>query len=435
MRIIPKISRTMQELLKTEADNLAKDTGFVQRKSKMTGSLFSQTLVLGWLSNPTSTLEELSQVATSLGLEISAQGIEQRFNERTPDFFKALLEKAVSKLVSSDKSSVKILNKFTSVCVLDSSIISLPPQLENIWKGAGGTYGTNSALKIGVRLDLVNGEINGPLLENGKGSLIDKDIPKPGGLRIADLGYFSVDKLKEINDNNSFFLSRWHVQTNLYTTENQKIDLVKVLKNKTVLEMDVLLSAKKLPVRLIAVKVAAEEIEKRIRKISDDARKKCKPISKLREELIDFNIYLTNVPDTLLKFKEIIVLMKSRWQIELLFKLWKSEGKIDEWRTSNPYRILSEVYAKLIAMLIQHWLILISCWDCPERSLTKIVKNIRKNICLLIDNFNEKEINHIEDSLIRISKSLKKSKINKRSNKKSTHQLLSKPQSLSYTLD
>ncbi len=289
MKIIQQISKYLQDILITEANILSKESGFVKRKSKMSGSLFAQTLIFGWLSKPSSTLEELSQVAMSLGLKISSQGIEKRFNNESADFLRSLLEKIVSKLVSSDKVSLELLKKFSCVHILDTSTISLPEQLKNIWKGCGGIKGTNSALKIGVRLDLLNGEINGPFLENGKGSdkgsLINKDIPPTGGLRIGDLGFFSIDKLKEIDDNGSFFLSRWHVQTNVYTTEDKKIDLVKLLKNKTVFEMDVLLSSKKLPVRLIAVKVPESEIKARMDKITNEAKKKCKPITNLREEL------------------------------------------------------------------------------------------------------------------------------------------------------
>ncbi|MEI8165483.1 MAG: hypothetical protein WCG26_03855 [Chloroflexales bacterium] len=49
------------------------------------------------------------------------------------------------------------------------------------------------------------------------------------------------------------------------------------------------------------------------------------------------------------------------WQIELLNKLWKRHGEVDETRGRRPARVLAEVYAKCIGMLIQHWLLLTGC--------------------------------------------------------------------------
>jgi hypothetical protein len=137
MKIIQQISKCLQEIFLTKANKLSKETGFVKRISKMTGALFAQTLVFGWLSKPNSSLEELSQVAMSLGLKISAQGIEQRLNQEASDFLKILLEASVTKLISSDKVSTKVLNKFSCIYVLDSSIISLPEQLKDIYTGYG----------------------------------------------------------------------------------------------------------------------------------------------------------------------------------------------------------------------------------------------------------------------------------------------------------
>jgi hypothetical protein len=43
--------------------------------------------------------------------------------------------------------------------------------------------------------------------------------------------------------------------------------------------------------------------------------------------------------------------MRLRWQIELFWKLWKQEGKIDTWRSNKPQRILTEVSAKLLGVI------------------------------------------------------------------------------------
>ena len=86
---------------------------------------------------------------------------------------------------------------------------------------------------------------------------------------------------------------------------------------------------------------------------------------------------MTNVPVELLSLDEALVLARVRWQIELLFKLWKQHGYIDEWRSKKPWAILCEVYAKLIAMVFQHWLLVISCWNYPDRSLVKAAQTVR----------------------------------------------------------
>src|SRR5437879_7978051 len=69
--------------------------------------------------------------------------------------------------------------------------------------------------------------------------------------------------------------------------------------------------------------------------------------------------------------------------IERLFKLWKQEGLVDEWTGTKPWRVLCEVYAKLLAMVLQHWFVLLSCWDDPHRSLFAVAEVLRKQVPLL----------------------------------------------------
>jgi len=95
--------------------------------------------------------------------------------------------------------------------------------------------------------------------------------------------------------------------------------------------------------------------------------------------LADWNVLITNVPAALLSLEEAMVVMRLRWQIELLFKLWKSHGHLDEWRTANPARILCEVYAKLLALVLQQWMIVASGWGDPERRLFKAAQVVRSS--------------------------------------------------------
>ena len=109
------------------------------------------------------------------------------------------------------------------------------------------------------------------------------------------------------------------------------------------------------------------------------ARKLKKKIDPGRWALAEWTVYATNVPDTLLNQQEVLILPRCRWQIELLFKLWKSEGRIDESRSEKPWRILCEVYAKLLAMVVQHWILLVGCWSGANRSLVKASRRVRSH--------------------------------------------------------
>src|SRR6266699_3029266 len=116
-----------------------------------------------------------------------------------------------------------------------------------------------------------------------------------------------------------------------------------------------------------------------------DAQRRGQPISEETLRLADWTILLTDVPSKRLRFEEALVLLRERWQMELLYKLWKSQGVIDEWRTENPWRVLCELYAKLLGQVLQHWLIVVFAWHDPQRSLVKLAQVVRDTSWLLMD--------------------------------------------------
>ena len=51
MSSVSQVEQAMQSVF-SQANAIARQTGFVQRASKLTGERFVQTLVLGWLKEP-----------------------------------------------------------------------------------------------------------------------------------------------------------------------------------------------------------------------------------------------------------------------------------------------------------------------------------------------------------------------------------------------
>ena len=68
MLTITQIAEGMQTLLTNTANELGRETGFIQRRRLVTGASFAQTVVFGYLANPASSREELHQTAATIGL-------------------------------------------------------------------------------------------------------------------------------------------------------------------------------------------------------------------------------------------------------------------------------------------------------------------------------------------------------------------------------
>jgi hypothetical protein len=330
----------------------------------------------------------LTQTAAALGIEITPQGLDYRFNYEASECLKQTLESAAGALIVDNPVAIPILRRFNSVYIQDSSIVVLPDYLSNIWQGCGGSSekNTQASVKLQVRLNMNTGGLNGPYLQagrvNDRSSVLQNLLLPSGALRIADLGYFSLENLSHLDTQGVYWLSKIFSQLKVYDPNGKEWDLLQLLTNYCDIQLDmpILLGVKeRLPCRMLARRVPEKVASERRRKIRADATRRGKMPPKKQLELADWTIIVTSVPQELLTLDEAFVLLRIRWQIELLFKLWKRDGKIDDWRSDKPFRILCEFYAKLLAMLIQHWILLSGCWRFPDRSLAKAAQTVRKH--------------------------------------------------------
>ncbi len=396
MTSIARMSRILKQLFEHDSVELAREGGLRQRKLTFTQLAF--ILVLGWWKQPQAGPSALSRFAGSLGVSIQKQGLDCHFTQRTATWLLALVRRAVEYVVCANAVSLPLLQQFRAVLIEDGSSLSLPSVLQTVWRGCGGraaTAGkdakTQAGLKITVRWDLLAGRLQGPYLQEGRqhelASVLRQQVIWPGSLWIADLGYWSLKWLRCLSQQGVFFLMRYKAGIVLWQ-ENQRLDLLSVLPTVTGqrLELLVQVGASKVvsSVRLLAERVPEEVAalrQARIRAYADDHGK---PVNPLVWELAHWTIVLTNVPVAMLSFQQALALLRARWQVELLFKLWKESGLLDEWQASDPWRILCEVYAKLLAMVVQHWFVLLSCWDDPHRSLSSVAEVLREQVPTLV---------------------------------------------------
>src|SRR6266496_2402450 len=137
MTIIEQVAAAMQDVLTTIAQRLARETTFVQRESKLNGATFVQTLVFTYLADPDASLDELTQTAAALDVDITPSGLTQRFTPAAATFLERVLAVAIQRVLAAQKLAIPILEQFSGVYVEDSTIIVLPAALRELWHGCG----------------------------------------------------------------------------------------------------------------------------------------------------------------------------------------------------------------------------------------------------------------------------------------------------------
>jgi Transposase DDE domain len=239
-------------------------------------------------------------------------------------------------------------------------------------------------MKLQVRLEMRTGRLD-VQLQDRRAS--DRAAELPGKLqvetlRVADLGYWRLDAFRALTQQGVFWLSRLQVQTALYEPTGQRQDLLALLTAQPTATLDravTLGEAQRLPARLLVICVPQEVAATRRRRLREAACKKGRKMSATRLALAAWTLLVANMPGDRLTLQEALMLAHVRWQIELLFELWKSHGRVDESRSTKPWRILRAVYAKLLAMLVPHRVFLVGCWAYPNRSLVKAAQMVQKH--------------------------------------------------------
>jgi hypothetical protein len=391
MSSVATIVTALRQCVTETARQHAHSSGFCRRTSKLDAATFCEGLIFGWLQHPQATLGQLAQMVAAGGVSVTPQGLDQRF---TPAASRLLYEvlRAVSTVgIPADAPvAIPLLQRFAAVDLDDSSTITLPDTLAAEWSGCGGPAGGSAAVKLQVRLDLCQGTLSGPYLQDGRAP--DKTAPMqhgpvlPNTLRVADLGYFSLAHLAARSAGGAYWLTRFHPQTIVYDAAGTRwhpIDLAAFLEGQgtEAIQRTIMVGARaRIPCQLIAVRVPPETAAARRERLQHRARRKHQAVSPASLALADWTILITNAA---LSIAEALILLRARWQIEQLFRRWKDQGQIDTWRTANPWRILAEVYAKLIGCVIQHWLTT-DTWVHPDRSLTNAAQVVRDHAVRLI---------------------------------------------------
>jgi Transposase DDE domain len=392
------LADALQTVFTTEAADAAHAAGLFRRRRKLSGPTFVQALTFGWLANPHASLGELAELAADLGADVSPQALDQRFTPQAVDCLSAVLHAALLRLVQADPVAADLLDRFGGIYARDSSTITLPGDLAGAWPGNG--HGQPSipcaAAKLHLGVELTTGALEGLSLQPGKTSdrcCVGTHAPLPeGALLLEDLGFFDMVRLRHYDALGAFVLSRAPARLLVRPEGGRSQRVGPFLAGQTADRVDVAVTLgrrhKAWRCRLIAVRVPAEVERQRRERIIRETKNMGRTVSAERLALCAWTVLLTNAPASLLSVEEALALRRLRWQIELLFRVWKDEGKIDEWRGHKPYRVLCELLAKLLGQVVQHWATLLA--GSPlEISAVKAAQRVRPRAARLAQSLGE----------------------------------------------
>lgn len=402
-------------------DRKAKESGFINRKRKFTGNNFLETLFCIELNTSEQSLNGFAEEFTFNGNQIiSKQAVCKRFSKEAVLFLKCLLEDAIKQIFIEDKI-FSTVESFDQIIVKDSTSFRLPDGFEEKYKGCKSNA-SRSVLKIQFEYELKSGKI----LEIELHSYTDTDIVNSletkdklveGSLIIRDLGYISRNFLIEVKKKEAFFISRLINNAVIFDKKedlNQLTydDLYKLIKKRgvTVIDKEVYITNKKEKVRIIIELLPDEIVNERLRKAKLVAKRKRYTLSNEYKKRAMFNIFITNISKDVITTQDVHQLYKFRWQIELIFKSFKSTFKINSIKKMKIERFEVILYSKLLLIVI-NWAILCKInqyiFNSKDKliSLNKCFKFISKQRKSLINSIKHgtDEINSFIKSLIYIS--------------------------------
>jgi hypothetical protein len=363
---IEQVGSEIDRFIGQDIEVLARETKFVQRTSKLNGRTFVQALTFGFLTRGGLSLNDLAETCADLGVGITAQGLDERITPNTVGFLKAVFARALTLFTNRVRLPLAILQQFSGVYLADSSVIPLPQSMAQEFPGCGGN-GPAASLKVQLSFEFLHGNMVHLALRPGREpDQVYQDFVRllpQGALSIADLGYFTLKALKAIMyEQRAHFLSRFLTSSTLLTPERAPFPLLERLQAgpRQPVEFSVLLGKQahyQLPCRLIALPAPQEVADRRRQKAKEKARRQKKAIRHETLALMDWSLFVTTVPAEMLPMEHVALLYSIRWQIELVFKLWKSHCALRQLAGFRRERILVELYGKLIGVVLTHFLI------------------------------------------------------------------------------
>lgn len=236
------------------------------------------------------------------------------------------------------------LSEFESVYIQDGTSFSLKDTLRQIFPGRF-TKVSPAAVELHVTYDLCHENPVHITLTADKESE-RAELPKPNQLThsliLADCGYPSFEYFKELQLHQGSYLMKMQKKINPFIIDRRKKDI----KRYTGLPL------KQAKENLSKKKAYDFDVVFR----DDKSNTKHRLIVKWNKQQKEFVNLITNLPRERYTSERVMDVYRLRWQVELLFKEWKSYANLHAFDTSKESIAEGFIWAAIIAALIKRYM-------------------------------------------------------------------------------
>ena len=350
---------TKSKILFGKIEEIARKTKLIVRKSR---KFNAESFLLSLLKSVATGKASYNQMAATLGncnvKPMSRQALSQRIGQKSEDFMKDVLSKAMS--IKWGGGSILKNQHFGRILVEDSSQYKMNKRNRESFPGHGNQKSESSGCKIDLSFDLLTGC---PVLQIlDKATTQDKklgrnlvDAVQERDLVLRDMGYLSVKEFQRIEDKMAFWLSRLPANVCAFLEDGKELDeLLRSFKGKKFNRSMNLLDINGHSVRLVAIRADKQVAEKRRRDGIKSAKKNGKTPTKKSLLRDGWHIMVTNVEEDKMDTGDLVKLYSLRWQIEITFRAWKQSGALMKAlnRKSKTSHLRTLIYASILWLVI-----------------------------------------------------------------------------------
>ncbi len=337
-------------------------------------------------------------MVAAVSSRISREALHQRFTASAAAFLRHCLHTVLRHKLQTVPIRTKLLQPFARVLLVDSSSWDVSEKLSAVLPGSGGNA-SRANCKLQTVYDYKQGALT--FLADTAGTVPDNRytdhlpaLVNKTDLLLFDQGYFKLATFNALMAKGAFFLTRLFLDTTLHDSQTrERVDLGQVLRAAPGSTYERLVRMGQGPnqtgaCRLVCLRVPLQVAQARRRRFKAHARRQGRTGSPRHVAWCDWTLLITNVPEPWLPPDMVRALYTLRWQIELLFKQFKSILRVHQSTTGNVHRLRCELYGKLIAAVwVQrlHAVANTTLWNTArqEISLAKLYKRLQERAFLL----------------------------------------------------